>query len=152
MPSTTYDADASVYAWWGRDLPAAPHEPRQPDGSDMLTKVVMATVESWEAKSRWFFEVNDGQFDSSPEIDAAVRRILEEAGAANGSDDRKAEALLHWVAQNIRYSGQTMGKGEGFTLHSGDDDLRAAQRRLQGHRRHAGHHAARRRDSDLCRR
>jgi hypothetical protein len=48
-----------------------------------------------------------------------VREILDEAGAAGGDDDAKAKALLHWVAQNIRYSGQTMGKGEGFTLHPG---------------------------------
>ena len=31
----------------------------------------------------------------------------------------KIAAINHWVAQNIRYSGQTMGKGEGFTLHPG---------------------------------
>jgi len=117
--STTYDSDHNVYAWWRFDLPAAPDEPRQPDSSDYVTKVVIATVESWEAKSRWFFEVNDGQFDSTPEIDDKVRQILEEARVAGGTDHEKAEALLHWVAQNIRYSGQTMGKGEGFTLHPG---------------------------------
>ncbi|MHC4590876.1 MAG: DUF3857 domain-containing protein, partial [Planctomycetota bacterium] len=61
--STTYGADGNVYAWWGFDLPATPHEPHQADHSDIVTKVVMATVESWEAKSRWFFEINDGQFD-----------------------------------------------------------------------------------------
>ncbi|UCF66202.1 MAG: DUF3857 domain-containing transglutaminase family protein [Acidobacteriota bacterium] len=117
--STSYTADENVYAWWGVDLPARPHEPRQPAASDIVTKVVLATVESWEAKSRWFFDVNEGQFDSSPEIDLKVRQILEETGVAGGSEEQKAEALLHWVAQNIRYSGQTMGKGEGFTLHPG---------------------------------
>jgi hypothetical protein len=48
-----------------------------------------------------------------------VRQILEDAGVADDNDDARAEALLHWVAQNIRYSGQTMGQGEGFTLHPG---------------------------------
>jgi hypothetical protein len=117
--STSYDSASNVYSWWAFDLPAAPHEPRQPDASDYVTKVVLATVESWEAKSRWFFEVQETQFDSTPSIDLKVRQILEEAGVADDSDDAKAEALLHWVAQNIRYSGQTMGKGEGFTLHPG---------------------------------
>jgi hypothetical protein len=116
---TSYGAEGNVYAWWGLDLPAEPDEPLQPGHSDTVTKVVMATVESWEAKSRWFFEINDGQFDSSPGIDAKVRQILEDAGVAGATDDEKAEALVHWVAQNIRYSGQTMGKGEGFTLHPG---------------------------------
>jgi hypothetical protein len=35
------------------------------------------------------------------------------------SDEEKVAALLHWVAQNIRYFGLTMGKGEGYTLHPG---------------------------------
>jgi hypothetical protein len=117
--STSYDEQGNTYAWWGRDLPAASREPRQPDASDYVSKVVLATVESWEAKSRWFFEVNDNQFDNSPAIAAKVRQILEETGTAGGSEAEKADALVHWVAQNIRYSGQTMGKGEGFTLHPG---------------------------------
>jgi len=117
--STAYTADETVYAWWGFDLEAAPDEPAQPDDSDLVTKVVLATVESWEAKSRWFFDVNEGQFESSPEIDRKVTEILAEAGVAGGSDAAKAKALLHWVAQNIRYSGQTMGPGEGYTLHTG---------------------------------
>ena len=115
--STTFTAEETVYSWWGRDLPAVPDEPSQPDASDFVTKVVAATVESWEAKSRWFFDVNESQFDSSPAIDAKVEEIL--AGVDPEDDDARAKALLHWVAQNIRYSGQTMGEGEGFTLHPG---------------------------------
>ena len=30
----------------------------------------------------------------------------------------KIAVLTHWVADNIRYSGISMGKGEGFTLHN----------------------------------
>ncbi len=116
---TSYDEEATEYAWWGLDLPARVHEPSQPDGSDIVAKVVMATVESWEAKSRWFFDVNRNQFEVTQEIDAKVDEILRDAGVSNASDERKAETLVHWVAQNIRYSGQTMGEGEGFTLHPG---------------------------------
>jgi len=117
--STSFTEDENVYAWWAFDLEAERHEERQAEASDRVTKVVLATVESWEAKSRWFFSVNDGQFGSSPEIDRKVVDILAAAGVADGDDAAKAEALVHWVAQNIRYSGQTMGKGEGFTLHPG---------------------------------
>jgi len=116
---TTYDEETTEYSWWGLDLPARVHEPSQPDGSDIAPKVVMATVEDWEAKSRWFFDVNRNQFEVTPEIDAKVDEILRDAGVAAASNEIKAETLVHWVAQNIRYSGQTMGKGEGFTLHPG---------------------------------
>ncbi len=116
---TSYTAEANEYSWWGLNLTAAVHERFQPDQSDFAPKVVMATVESWEAKSRWFFDVNRGQFDVTPEISAKVGEILSDAGLSGASDERKAKALLHWVAQNIRYSGQTMGPGEGFILHPG---------------------------------
>ncbi len=115
--SLTYDADTTTYAWWCLDTPARKHEPSQPDASDFVAKVVMATAESWEAKSRWFFDVNRDQFQVTPDIQAKVDAILADAGATKATDDRKAEVLVHWVAQNIRYSGQTMGEGEGFTLH-----------------------------------
>jgi hypothetical protein len=117
--ATTYSEDRTEYSWWGKDLPPVKHEPRQPDRSDFVAKAVMATAESWEAKSRWFFDVNRGQFKVTPDIQAKVDEILEDQGLTNASEEKKAKALVHWVAQNIRYSGQTMGEGEGFTLHPG---------------------------------
>jgi hypothetical protein len=116
---TSYTEERTEYSWWGFDLPPRPREPRQPDRSDYLTKVVMATVEDWAAKSRWFFDVNRNQFEVTDAIRDKVGEILEDAGVAKASEERKAEVLVHWVAQNIRYSGQTMGEGEGFTLHPG---------------------------------
>ncbi len=117
--STTYSEDTTTYTWWAEDVPAVTSEPRSPDMSDRVSKVVVATVESWEAKSRWFFDVNKDQFDVTPGIQAKVDEIFRDAGVARGSEEEKAEVLVHWVAQNIRYSGQTMGVGEGFILHSG---------------------------------
>ncbi len=115
--STSYSPDSTLYAWWGLDLPARPREGRQPDPPDYVTKVVMSTAESWEAKSRWFFDINRDQFEVTSAISAKVEEILDEAGLSNASEEAKAELLVHWVAQNIRYSGQTMGKGEGYMLH-----------------------------------
>ncbi len=116
----TYGDDYTEYSWWGLDLPAQIHEPSQPDASDFAPKVVMATAESWEAKSRWFFDVNRDQFTVTPAIQEKVDQILKDQGLTKSGEEKKAKALLHWVAQNIRYSGQTMGEGEGFTLHSGE--------------------------------
>ncbi|MBD3178832.1 MAG: DUF3857 domain-containing protein [Candidatus Latescibacteria bacterium] len=117
--STSYQGDTTRYEWFGFDLPARVHEPRQPGGRDIYPKVVMATVEDWEAKSRWFFDVNSDQFEVTGPIREKVEEIFREKGLGKASEARKAKALLHWTAQNIRYSGQTMGEGEGFTLHPG---------------------------------
>ncbi len=115
--SLTYGDDTTTYAWWCKDVAARKHETSQAAASDLVAKVVMATAESWEAKSRWFFDVNRDQFQVTPAIQAKVDEVLAAAGATAGTDLRKAEVLVHWAAQNIRYSGQTMGQGEGFTLH-----------------------------------
>ncbi len=117
--STSYDTNTTTYAWWIRDVDAHEEQRYSPDRSDIVTKVVLATVDSWEAKSRWFFEVNEPQFEVTDDIQAKVDEILAGADVMNGTDEQKAFELVHWVAQNIRYSGQTMGEGEGFTLHSG---------------------------------
>lgn len=117
--STSYTGDTTEYAWWGLNLPPMVREPSQPSPSDFVAKVVMATAESWEAKSRWFFDVNRNQFEVTADIQAKVDEILRVAGVMKSSEEARAKELLHWVAQNIRYSGQTMGEGEGFTLHPG---------------------------------
>ena len=117
--STTYNGDTTTYAWWIKNVPAWKAADDGPDEPDILTKVVIATVESWEAKSSWFFDVNEPQFAFTPTIKAKVDEIFAKAGVTKGTEEQKAFELVHWVAQNIRYSGQTMGEGEGFTLHPG---------------------------------
>jgi hypothetical protein len=117
---TSYTPDSTIYSWWTFNMEARPHEVRQPDKPDYVPKVVMTTAESWKAKSRWFWDVNKNQFQVSDAIRAKAQQILQDAGVEKGTDIQKAEALNHWVAQNVRYSGQTMGEGEGFTLHPSD--------------------------------
>jgi hypothetical protein len=116
---TGYTADTTTYTWWQTGIPARKSERFRPDASDLYTKVVLATAESWEAKSRWFFEINEPQFAFTPAIKAKADEILATAGVSNGTEEQKAFELVHWVAQNIRYSGQSMGEGEGYTLHPG---------------------------------
>lgn len=118
--STSYTSDSTIYAWWAFDIPAWKRERYSPGSTDIVTKVVMSSAEDWEAKSQWFYEINEEQFKVTPAIKTKVEKILAGAGVAKRREEEKAAVLLHWVAQNIRYSGQTMGKGEGFTLHSGE--------------------------------
>ncbi|TKJ40321.1 hypothetical protein CEE37_08320 [candidate division LCP-89 bacterium B3_LCP] len=113
--SLTFDDDLLVYTFWKYDMPSVVHEPRQPGTSDFLPKVVLATVTDWPEKSRWFFEVNNEVLMP----DGVVTRKAEEIVKGMKTDDEKIEEILHWTAQNIRYSGISMGEGEGYTLHSG---------------------------------
>lgn len=113
--SATFDEQAFHYAFRAEDLPPLPEEPGAPWVSDFLPKVVMATVPDWPAKSRWFFEANEGQFAANDEIRAAVARIT--AGAR--TDEERVAALNSWVAHNIRYRGMSTGREEGYTMHAG---------------------------------
>ena len=77
---------------------------------------MLSSTDSWRDKSLWFHGVNEdyGSFDPTPEAQAKVDELI------RGIDDpmRKIAVLTHWVADNMRYSGISMGKGEGYTLHN----------------------------------
>ncbi|MBN1334626.1 MAG: DUF3857 and transglutaminase domain-containing protein [Deltaproteobacteria bacterium] len=112
----TVDDEHNVYRFWREEVPAFEREDRLAlSASDVAPKVVLATVPDWPAKSRWFCEVNARQF----EADEAIRAKVAEITRGLRTDDDRIAAIVHWAADEIRYSGITMGKGEGYTLHPG---------------------------------
>lgn len=112
------DGDNIIYTFSKSNYSQPKREPRMVASSDEFPKLLLSTSPDWFAKSKWFYGVNEdfGSFDSTPAIDAKVSEILE--GAENEMDS--VSRLTHWVADNIRYSGISMGCGEGFTLHKGE--------------------------------
>jgi hypothetical protein len=122
MASMTFGENKLIYSFWKDDVPAYRTEDRAPDASDVVPKVVFTNVKDWAEKSRWFYWANE---DSSVlgrsvfEADDAIRAKVKEITRNIPDDLGKIKAILHWTAQGIRYSGITMGKGEGYTLHPG---------------------------------
>jgi hypothetical protein len=117
MASMVFEDGQLVYHFWKENIPAYEPEHRAPDAPDVVTKVVFTNVRSWAEKSRWFYEVNEqAQVFAS---DEAIKREVERITAHCKTDTCKFYALLHWVAQAIRYSGISMGQGEGYTMHPG---------------------------------
>lgn len=111
-------AEKTRYRFTKKDMMPIKREPRMVGLSDIAPKLLLTTSPDWEAKSLWFHGVNEdfGSFESTPAIDKKVAEIL--VGAKNEMDS--ISRLNHWCADNIRYSGISMGEGEGFTLHTGD--------------------------------
>ncbi|WP_302138690.1 transglutaminase domain-containing protein, partial [uncultured Parabacteroides sp.] len=70
----------------------------------------------WQDKSLWFNKVNEdyGSFNAIPEAQKKVDELIR----GKKTEMEKIAVLTHWVADNIRYSGISMGKGEGYTLHN----------------------------------
>lgn len=106
------------YSFTLKNIMPIEREPGMVAYSDIGPKLLLTTSPDWEAKSMWFYGVNEdfGSFESTPAIDKKVAEILKGATSEMDSISR----LNHWVADNIRYSGISMGEGEGYTLHKGD--------------------------------
>lgn len=103
------------YSWTACDVKGYAPEARMWKEQKALTKLLVSSVADWRDKSRWFWGVNEKQF----EADDAIRAKTAEVTRGLKTDDEKADALCHWVAQEIRYIGFTVSEGEGFTLHPG---------------------------------
>jgi hypothetical protein len=116
--SALKDGDNMQYSFTKRDILHQKPEPRVVAQSDVAPKLLLSTSPDWFAKSTWFFNVNEdfGSFETTPEITAKVNEILK--GAKTEMDT--VSLLTHWCADEIRYSGISMGEGEGFTLHRGE--------------------------------
>lgn len=106
-----------IYTFTKKDIKPLKKEPGMVDLSDVAPKLLLSTSPDWYAKSKWFYKVNEdfGSFESTPEIKAKVDEILKNAKTEMDS----VSLLTHWVADEIRYSGISMGCGEGYTLHKG---------------------------------
>jgi hypothetical protein len=107
-----------VYTFTKREMTPLHTEPGMVALSDVAPKLLLSTSPDWFAKSLWFYGVNEdyGSFETTPAISAKVAEIVKDAETELDS----ISLLTHWVADEIRYSGISMGEGEGFTLHTGD--------------------------------
>ncbi|MFH1159368.1 MAG: DUF3857 and transglutaminase domain-containing protein [bacterium] len=116
--SAWIEEDKFVYTFSKSNLLPVKTEPRMVAQSDVAPKLLLSTSPDWFTKSTWFFKVNEdyGSFESTREIQAKVDEILKGAGSEMDS----ISLLTHWCADEIRYSGISMGDGEGFTLHKGE--------------------------------
>jgi hypothetical protein len=110
-----FDEKEVHYSWWQFDIPAIKEEPRMAEAPDIATKLVLATLPSWQEKSRWFAAIHDTIYtDNEP-----IKKLVKNLTAGCKTDVERVTALQHWAAQEIRYSGLSMGKGEGYTHHPG---------------------------------
>ena len=110
--------DEHIYTFTKTDFSQPEREPNMVAPSDEFPKLLLSTSPDWNAKSLWFYGVNEdyGSFDVTPEVQEKVDELL-----ANAGDEMDSVSVLtHWVADNIRYSGISMGEGEGYTLHKGE--------------------------------
>lgn len=115
-PEVNAEGDRTIYTFTMHDIKPIAGEPAMLAHNDIEPKLLLSTSPNWEAKSMWFYGVNEdyGSFNSTPELQAKVDELLK--GAHSEMDT--ISILTHWVADNMRYAGISMGEGEGYTLHN----------------------------------
>ena len=106
----------TTFTFFKNNITPMKGEPRMLAHNDVECKLLLSTAPNWEAKSTWFYGVNEdyGSFTSTPELSKKVNELLRPAK----SEIDSISILTHWVADNMRYAGISMGEGEGFTLHN----------------------------------
>ncbi|HRW97830.1 MAG TPA: DUF3857 domain-containing protein, partial [Bacteroidales bacterium] len=69
------------YTFSKKDIMPVKTEPNMVDLFDVAPKLLLSTSPDWEAKSRWFYGVNEdyGSFASTPEAQQFVNELLKEA-------------------------------------------------------------------------
>ena len=110
------DGDRTVYTFTKDNITPLKREPHALANNDIQCKLLLSTSPNWQAKSIWFYGVNEdyGSFVPTPEVQAKVNELVSSAKTEQDS----IAILTHWVADNIRYAGISMGPGEGYTLHN----------------------------------
>ena len=114
--SMRYNDGLKSYTFVSTDQLPVQREPNMVDLFDAAPKLMMSSTPDWTEKSLWFNKVNEdyGSFNPVPEAQAKVNELIK----GKKTDMEKIAVLTHWVADNIRYSGLSMGEGEGYTLHN----------------------------------
>ena len=110
------EGDRTVYTFTKDNITPLKREPHALANNDIQCKLLLSTSPNWQAKSTWFYGVNEayGSFVPTPEVQTKVNELLKPAKTEQDS----IAILTHWVADNIRYAGISMGPGEGYTLHN----------------------------------
>ena len=113
----TLPGGRTLHVFQKRDIqPIDNVEPGMVAKNDVSCKLLLSTSPDWQAKSKWFYGVNEdyGSFNTTPEVTNKVSELLRPAKTEQDS----IAALTHWVADEMRYAGISMGTGEGYTLHN----------------------------------
>lgn len=114
--SMRYEDGLKAYTFSMNDMMPLKQEPNMVDPFDCAPKLMMSSTPEWQDKSRWFNKVNEDYCSFAPLTEA--QKKVDELIKGKTTEMEKIAVLTHWVADNIRYSGISMGKGEGFTLHN----------------------------------
>ncbi len=105
VTSTIQTNGATVdYHWEINNVPRMFDEPNMPPYDEVLQRLFVSTVPTWQDVSKWYWNLSKPHLDAyTPEMEQEVGKLI--AGSTNDLD--KIKALFYYVSRNIEYMGVT---------------------------------------------
>ncbi len=113
--STQTNGDSIVYDWEVSNVPRMFDEPGMPPDDQVLQRLFVSTVPSWQDVSKWYWNLSLPHLEKfTPEMQQTNAILI----ANQPTDLDKVKALFYYVSKNIRYMGLTPEKDRpGFEPH-----------------------------------
>ena len=113
--STQTNGDSIVYDWEVSNVPRMFDEPGMPPYDQVLQRLFVSTVPSWQDVSKWYWNLSLPHLEKfTPEMQQTNAMLI----ANQPTDLDKVKALFYYVSKNIRYMGLTPEKDRpGFEPH-----------------------------------
>ena len=89
--------------WIFSQVPPVVPEPSMPPISQVAMRLLFSSLNSWEAISRWYFELVEPKLQPTAEMAAMVKKLT----ANLTSPEERMAAIYYFAAQQIRYMGIT---------------------------------------------
>ena len=99
----TIGKKSTTRKWIFSHVPPVVPEPSMPPISQVAMRLLFSSLDSWEAISRWYFQLVEPKLQPTAEMAATVKELT---ANLTTSEDKMA-AIYYFVAQQIRYMGIT---------------------------------------------
>jgi transglutaminase-like putative cysteine protease len=113
--STQTNGGSVTYNWEIADVPRMFDEPDMPPYDQVLQRLFVSTVSTWQDVSKWYWNLSLPHLEmTTPEMKQTVADLI----TNQPTDLDKVKALFYYVSKNIRYMGLTPEKDRpGFEPH-----------------------------------
>ncbi len=102
--TTQTNGDSVVYHWDVTNVPEMFDEPNMPPYDEVLQRLFVSTVPTWQDISKWNWNLNKPHLDMTT---PAMKQTVAKLTANQPTDLDKVKALFHYVSKNVQYMGVT---------------------------------------------
>lgn len=118
-PETWSKDGYRYYRWEMRDVEPVIEEPRMPPIAEVVPRVTVSTLGSWDLIFDWYREFQLARMKVTPRIQELAENITQDAK----TEEEKVANLYHFVQRNVRYISIKGGAASGVSGHPAEETL-----------------------------